>query len=197
MTYVGGFSTTGTSSHSFYNVVPGGTPYSDGRCRLSSASTSAPSCAAGTHFGDDGHLCRSGHGVQPGKPGDPPRKLTRPLHGIATWYGAVLHGQHTASGKSVDNTSMTSAHRTLPLGSPQLQQALPQPPYRPVQCRRGGLGIPARRTVDRQLESCAAPNRARFRRAIASGSGGAGIWRLRSRDPGTPRGVRAGSPMQA
>lgn len=40
-----------------------------------------------------------------------------PLRGIATWYGSVLHGHKTASGETFDETAMTAAHRTLPLGT--------------------------------------------------------------------------------
>jgi rare lipoprotein A len=41
----------------------------------------------------------------------------RPLVGRATWYGAELHGNPTASGEPFDMNGLTAAHRTLPLGS--------------------------------------------------------------------------------
>lgn len=37
--------------------------------------------------------------------------------GIASWYGAPLHGRPTASGEIYDMHAMTAAHRTLPFGS--------------------------------------------------------------------------------
>ena len=37
--------------------------------------------------------------------------------GIASWYGAPLHGRPTASGETYDMHAMTAAHRTLPFGS--------------------------------------------------------------------------------
>jgi rare lipoprotein A len=39
------------------------------------------------------------------------------LRGRATWYGAELHGNATASGEPFDMYGLTAAHRTLPLGS--------------------------------------------------------------------------------
>jgi rare lipoprotein A len=39
------------------------------------------------------------------------------LRGQATWYGAELHGEPTASGEPFDMYGLTAAHRTLPLGS--------------------------------------------------------------------------------
>jgi hypothetical protein len=39
------------------------------------------------------------------------------LRGQATWYGAELHGNPTASGEPFDMYGLTAAHRTLPLGS--------------------------------------------------------------------------------
>lgn len=56
-----------------------------------------------------------------GKPlsaiGKPLAALTNPLHGIASWYGSVLHGHKTASGETFDETELTAAHKTLPLGT--------------------------------------------------------------------------------
>ncbi|WP_419805043.1 septal ring lytic transglycosylase RlpA family protein [Terriglobus sp.] len=43
--------------------------------------------------------------------------LSNPLRGIATWYGSVLHGHKTASGETFDETELTAAHKTLPLGT--------------------------------------------------------------------------------
>ncbi|MBE7181075.1 MAG: septal ring lytic transglycosylase RlpA family protein [Terriglobus roseus] len=49
--------------------------------------------------------------------GKPLAALTNPLRGIATWYGSVLQGHKTASGETFDDTKLTAAHRTLPLGT--------------------------------------------------------------------------------
>jgi len=40
--------------------------------------------------------------------------LTR---GMASWYGKVLQGHRTASGRRFDMFEMTAAHRSLPFGS--------------------------------------------------------------------------------
>ncbi|HEY5330600.1 MAG TPA: septal ring lytic transglycosylase RlpA family protein [Acidobacteriaceae bacterium] len=40
-----------------------------------------------------------------------------PLSGIASWYGAVRQGHHTASGERFDKDELTAAHRTLPFGT--------------------------------------------------------------------------------
>ena len=37
--------------------------------------------------------------------------------GEASWYGPSFNGKRTASGHTFDETKMTAAHRTLPLGS--------------------------------------------------------------------------------
>jgi rare lipoprotein A len=37
--------------------------------------------------------------------------------GLASWYGSVLQGHHTASGRIFDMNELTAAHRTLPFGS--------------------------------------------------------------------------------
>lgn len=37
--------------------------------------------------------------------------------GLASYYGPGLHGRRTASGERFDQTGMTAAHRTLPLGT--------------------------------------------------------------------------------
>jgi len=39
------------------------------------------------------------------------------LHGIASWYGGVFNGRHTASGERFDMYAMTACHPTLPFGS--------------------------------------------------------------------------------
>jgi rare lipoprotein A len=49
----------------------------------------------------------------------PPRitVLTRIKSGFASWYGEVLQGHRTASGRRFDKNELTAAHRTLPFGS--------------------------------------------------------------------------------
>ena len=37
--------------------------------------------------------------------------------GKATWYGAALQGNYTASGSIFDYHQMTAAHKTLPFGT--------------------------------------------------------------------------------
>jgi rare lipoprotein A len=39
------------------------------------------------------------------------------VEGVASWYGAELHGLPTASGEPFDMHGLTAAHRTLPLGT--------------------------------------------------------------------------------
>lgn len=39
------------------------------------------------------------------------------LRGAASWYGPGFHGKKTASGEIYDQTKLTAAHKTLPLGS--------------------------------------------------------------------------------
>ena len=43
--------------------------------------------------------------------------LTRIKSGMASWYGSVLHGHLTASGRRFNMYELTAAHRTLPFGS--------------------------------------------------------------------------------
>jgi rare lipoprotein A len=43
--------------------------------------------------------------------------LTRIKSGMASWYGSVLQGHRTASGRRFDEYELTAAHRTLPFGS--------------------------------------------------------------------------------
>jgi rare lipoprotein A len=40
-----------------------------------------------------------------------------PLRGLASWYGDVWNGRTTASGETFDETKLTAAHKTLPLGT--------------------------------------------------------------------------------
>jgi rare lipoprotein A len=48
----------------------------------------------------------------------PKTKLWKmPLVGIASWYGSVLEGHHTASGERFHKDELTAAHRTLPFGT--------------------------------------------------------------------------------
>ncbi len=44
-------------------------------------------------------------------------KPQNPLAGLASWYGAVLHGHHSADGEIFDETMMTAAHNSLPFGT--------------------------------------------------------------------------------
>jgi rare lipoprotein A len=43
--------------------------------------------------------------------------LTRIKSGLASWYGAVLQGHRTASGRRFNMYELTAAHRDLPFGS--------------------------------------------------------------------------------
>jgi rare lipoprotein A len=43
--------------------------------------------------------------------------LTRIKSGMASWYGSVLQGHPTASGRTFNMYEFTAAHRTLPFGS--------------------------------------------------------------------------------
>ena len=43
--------------------------------------------------------------------------LTRIKSGMASWYGSVLQGHPTASGRRFNMFELTAAHRTLPFGS--------------------------------------------------------------------------------
>jgi rare lipoprotein A len=45
------------------------------------------------------------------------RTIPRIKSGLASWYGAVLQGHRTASGRLFDMNELTAAHRTLPFGS--------------------------------------------------------------------------------
>jgi rare lipoprotein A len=51
-----------------------------------------------------------------------PLKLTEKdgvdvLHGLASWYGGVFNGRHTASGERFNMYAMTACHPTLPFGT--------------------------------------------------------------------------------
>jgi rare lipoprotein A len=46
-----------------------------------------------------------------------PKSLTMPTVGLASWYGLVLQGHHTASGERFNKDELTAAHRTLPFGT--------------------------------------------------------------------------------
>ena len=39
------------------------------------------------------------------------------LNGTASWYGPGFHGKKTANGEIYDQTKLTAAHKTLPLGT--------------------------------------------------------------------------------
>jgi len=44
-------------------------------------------------------------------------KTVRKEVGEASWYGPGFHGQETASGETYDQTEMTAAHPSLPMGT--------------------------------------------------------------------------------
>jgi len=44
-------------------------------------------------------------------------RRARWFHGVASWYGGVFNGRHTASGERFDMYAMTACHPTLPFGS--------------------------------------------------------------------------------
>jgi rare lipoprotein A len=46
-----------------------------------------------------------------------PPSVKQTTVGEASWYGRDFNGKTTASGHTFDETKMTAAHRTLPLGS--------------------------------------------------------------------------------
>lgn len=45
------------------------------------------------------------------------RVLASSTFGVASWYGSVLQGHHTASGERFNKDALTAAHRTLPFGT--------------------------------------------------------------------------------
>ena len=57
-------------------------------------------------------------GVEPdGRKTSPRRAAKHALNGTASWYGPGFHGKKTASGEIYDQTKLTAAHKTLPLGT--------------------------------------------------------------------------------
>ena len=42
---------------------------------------------------------------------------TKPITGIASYYGGKFHGKRTASGEIFNKNAMTAAHRSLPFGT--------------------------------------------------------------------------------
>ena len=42
---------------------------------------------------------------------------TKPITGIASYYGGKFHGKRTASGEIFNKNAMTAAHRNLPFGT--------------------------------------------------------------------------------
>lgn len=42
---------------------------------------------------------------------------TKPITGIASYYGGKFHGKRTASGEVFNKNAMTAAHRSLPFGT--------------------------------------------------------------------------------
>jgi len=53
--------------------------------------------------------------IAPQKPAG--NEAAKMLHGIASWYGGVFNGRHTASGERFDMYAMTACHPTLPFGT--------------------------------------------------------------------------------
>jgi rare lipoprotein A len=46
-----------------------------------------------------------------------PSESTRPVEGLASWYGSNFHGRMTANGEIFDRDSIAAAHTTMPLPS--------------------------------------------------------------------------------
>jgi rare lipoprotein A len=46
-----------------------------------------------------------------------PARIAGVQHGLASYYGPGFHGKETASGTIFNQSAMTAAHRTLPLGT--------------------------------------------------------------------------------
>jgi rare lipoprotein A len=56
--------------------------------------------------------------IPPSKVSLPASTATRPVQtGVASWYGPGFHGKPTASGTIYDQSDLTAAHQTLPLGT--------------------------------------------------------------------------------
>lgn len=70
---------------------------------LRPAATASPAAASATP-----DLAQSGPAT---------RKHGKIFRGLASWYGAVFNGRHTASGERFDMYAMTACHPTLPFGS--------------------------------------------------------------------------------
>jgi rare lipoprotein A len=45
------------------------------------------------------------------------RRTAEVLRGLASWYGGIFNGRHTASGERFDMNAMTACHPSLPFGS--------------------------------------------------------------------------------
>ncbi len=83
--------------------------------------------------------------------------------GVASWYGPRFHGKKTASGERFDQSAMTAAHRSLPLGTQVLVTNLDN--GRTVKVRINDRGPRARgRVIDLSKAS------ARILKFIKSGS---------------------------
>jgi rare lipoprotein A len=52
-----------------------------------------------------------------GRTTSPKTTAKHALNGTASWYGPGFHGKKTASGEIYDQTKLTAAHKTLPLGT--------------------------------------------------------------------------------
>ncbi len=80
-------------------------------------------------------------------PAKNPAAAVDPLRGIATWYGKVLNGRHTASGERFDMMAMTCAHKSLPFGT--LVRVVDLHTHRSVVVRVTDRGeLPGDRVVD-------------------------------------------------
>ncbi len=58
--------------------------------------------------------------LPPAAPSVPLKKhhfLGSPLRGLASWYGSMWNGHRTASGETYDDSQLTAAHKSLPLGT--------------------------------------------------------------------------------
>ena len=76
-----------------------------------------------------------------------PQVAYNPLRGLATWYGRVLNGRHTASGERFNMMAMTCAHKSLPFGT--VVRVVDLDTHRSVVVRVNDRGIlPDNRVVD-------------------------------------------------
>jgi len=66
-------------------------------------------------------IATSAVAIQTPKLVDPPQATSKRhgklFRGIASWYGSVFNGRHTASGERFDMYAMTACHPTLPFGT--------------------------------------------------------------------------------